>query len=132
MIELDLLRRFLPSDLLDYFSVTGFQEIIEAHYNRKVFYIDLDENNVMPSSYNPSEYECKDFLPPKHVQDFPIRGKAVILRIRRRRWRNKINKNEIISNDYSFLANGSKLTSELSDFFKDTGRDQSRTHQSDC
>ena len=50
------------------------------------------KNNVMPAGYNPSEYECKDFLPPKHVQDFPIRGKAVILRISRRRRRNKINK----------------------------------------
>jgi hypothetical protein len=129
MLELDLLRNFLPSDLLDYFSVTGFEEVFEAHFNHKVFYIDLDENNVMPGGYDPSAYECKDFLPPKHVQDFPIRGKAVILRIRRRRWRHKINKSDIISNDYSFLADGSKLTSELSDFFKDTGREQSRTNQ---
>ena len=129
MLELDLLRNFLTSDLLDYFSVTGFEEVFEAHFNRKVFYIDLDENNVMPGGYDPSAYECKDFLPPKHVQDFPIRGKAVILRIRRRRWRHKINKSDIISNDYSFLADGSKLTSELSDFLKDTGREQSRTNQ---
>jgi hypothetical protein len=41
--------------------------------------------------------------------------------IKRRRWRNKANKSEEIHNDYSFIADGSKMTKELSDFLKSTG-----------
>jgi hypothetical protein len=48
------------------------------------------------------------------------------LGIRRRRWRNKNDKSIEIKSDYSFIADGSKLTVELSDFLKDTGRDPRR------
>jgi hypothetical protein len=56
-----------------------------------------------------------------------LRGKAVYLTIKRRRWRHKETKKEIRGN-YSFLAEGSKLTQELSDFLKGTGRYPRRFH----
>ena len=59
------------------------------------------------------------------MQDFPIRGKAVYLLIRKRRWRHKTTKKEI-SNDYSFVSKGAKLTEDISDFLKGTGRDPRR------
>ena len=90
------------------------------------FYIYLDEKNILPSGYNIAEYESKGFFNSKYIQDFPIRGKAVYLVIRRRRWRLKLNATEEISTDCSFIAEGSKLTSELSDFLKGTGRDPGR------
>jgi len=67
------------------------------------------------------------FLPATRVQDFPIRGKAVYLLIRRRKWRHKETKKEI-RNNYSFIAEGSRLTQELSAFLKGTGRDPGRYH----
>ncbi len=88
----------------------------------------LDEKNILPPGYISSNYESKGFLPSSCVQDFPIRGQAVYLVIRRRRWRNKETKKEI-RNDYSFIAEGSKLTQELSDFLKDTNKYPSRYHQ---
>jgi len=78
--------------------------------------------------YDVSDYESKGFYPETIIQDFPIRGKAVYLAIRRRRWRHKERKSEIIHNDYSIVADGSKLTRELSDFLKGTGRDPGRYH----
>ena len=86
----------------------------------------MDEKNIFPKEYNSSEYESKGFYEQKVVQDFPIRGKAVYLCIRRRRWRCKVNKSKEVRSDYSFIAEGSKLTVELSAFLKDTGRDTRR------
>lgn len=81
----------------------------------------MEEQNKLPTGYSTSEYESKGFSSQSMIQDFPIRGKAVYLLIKRRRWRHKETKKEITS-DYSFIAEGSKITKELSDFLKGTGR----------
>lgn len=80
--------------------------------------IDFQERNELPNGLSFGEYETKDFTPPKLVQDFPIRGKVVYLRIKKRRWPHK-HKGQIIKRDYSFIAEGSKFTHKLSDFLKD-------------
>jgi transposase len=90
--------------------------------------IDFDEKNEMPNGYSSTEYESKGFTNPCIVQDFPIRGKGVYLRIRKRRWRNKLT-GSIIQRDFSFIAGGSKFTSELSDFLKDASGYASRYHE---
>lgn len=86
----------------------------------------LDENNSLPDGYSESEYESKGFYKRVAIQDFPIRGKTVYLFIKRRRWRKKGGKFQEIKSDYTFIAEGSKLTDELSAFLKDTGRDPRR------
>jgi transposase len=52
------------------------------------------------------DFESKGFYERTLIQDFPIRGKAVYLGIRRRRWRNKTNKSTEVKSDYSFIAEG--------------------------
>ena len=90
--------------------------------SKKMFFeISLEENNEILDTYNKEQYESKGFTEIT-IQDFPIRGKAVYLKIKRRRWRHKERPNEIIRNDFSFVAEGSGFTKELSDFLKDTGR----------
>jgi len=64
----------------------------------------------------------------KLIQDFPLRGRAVYLRIKKRRWRHKAT-GEIIKRDFSFVADGSKFTQELSDFLKDAGQYATGYHQ---
>lgn len=86
----------------------------------------LEEKNTLPSMYDNGSYESKGFYNEKLIQDFPIRGKALFLRIKRRRWRLKADKKQEIKSDYTFIAEGSKLTKELSDFLKGTGRDPRR------
>ena len=63
----------------------------------------------------------------KWVQDFPIRGKGVYLRIKKRRWRHK-KSGETIQRDFSFIADGSKFTQELWDFLKDASGYATRYH----
>jgi hypothetical protein len=89
------------------------------------FEVHLDEKNTIRKAANSEEFESKGFLPCSRVQDFPIRGKALYLVLRRRRWRNKQTKKEIY-NDISFVAKGVKLTEDISDFLKGTGRDPRR------
>ena len=83
--------------------------------------IEFEENNELPQGYAATDYESKGFMESKLIQDFPLRGRAVYLRIKKRRWRHKIT-GEVIKHSFSFMADGSKFTRELSDFLKDTGQ----------
>ena len=127
-MEKELLGYLLPEGLLEYFTITSVEELGDISTKRMVLQIELEEINTLPTGYDLSMYESKGFYPIKIIQDFPIRGKAVYLAIKRRRWRHKERKNEVIHNDYSLVADGSKLTQELSDFLKDTGRYPGRYH----
>lgn len=125
-MEDDLLAEFLPDFILDYFDLIALKKLGDINLKEMIIEIHLDEKNIIrDSSVVSSDYESKGFLPSSTVQDFPIRGKAVYLVIRRRRWRNKVTKREI-DNDYSFVAKGSKLTADISAFLKGTGRDPRR------
>lgn len=112
-----IISHFLPLDLLEYFSVEKVLETIDQKTNKLCLYIYLEEKNVLPNHIDSSHYESKGFTSVT-LQDFPIRGKGVYLVLKRRRWRNKLNKKEIIRNEFPFVADGSKLTKELSDFLK--------------
>lgn len=124
-MDTSLLSVFLPDSFLDYFELLSSKQLGNVKTKKMEFELHLDERNILPSGYDLADYESKGFLPSTRVQDFPIRGKAVYLLIRRRRWRHKQTKKEI-NNDYSFIAEGSRLTQELSDFLKGTGRDPRR------
>jgi hypothetical protein len=123
-LETTLLRYFLPEKLLEHFSITHVEELGCVSTKKMFLEIHLEEVNTIPSGYDPSQYESKGFYPPTTIQDFPVRGKAVYLVIKRRRWRHKDRKDEIIYNDYSLIAEGSRITKELSFFLKGTGRYQ--------
>ena len=125
-MNLDLLSVILPQNLLSYFDIVNFKELGDILTKKDCLHIYLEEQNTLPKGYSTSEYESKGFSSSKQVQDFPIRGKAVYLHIKTRRWRDKKTKSKQIRNDYSFIAEGSKLTVELSAFLKGTGRDPRR------
>ena len=125
-MDFSIFSSFLPEGLLDHFDVVDFKELGDIQSKKDCFFIYLDEKNILPEGLNPSDFESKGFYERSIVQDFPIRGKAVYLGIRRRRWRNKFDKSIEVKSDYSFIAEGSKLTVELSDFLKGTGRDPRR------
>ena len=124
-MEIGIVRYFLPEELLENFDVVLVQELGDLTTKKVILEIHMEEKNNLPGGYSKVDYESKGFSSFSRVQDFPVRGKAVYLVIRRRRWRHKETKEEI-TNDYSFIAEGSKLTKELSDFFKGTGRDPGR------
>ena len=114
----EYLSCFLPEDLLLYFNITKVEELGDVSSKNMVFHIHLEEKNIIPEQYPQWEYESKGFTSPVYVQDFPIRGKAVYLVIKRRHWRHKINKQEIVTRRFDLMSKGGKLTQELSDFLK--------------
>ena len=125
-MDFSIFSSFLPDGLLSHFDIVDFKELGDLQTKKDCFFIYLDEKNSLPVDFNSNDFESKGFLERTIVQDFPIRGKAVYLGIRRRRWRSKNDKSVVIKSDYSFIAEGSKLTVELSAFLKDTGRDPRR------
>lgn len=116
------MNHFLPEDLLAHFVIVELKELGDVLSKEMFYEIYLQENNIIPQDHVSIDYESKGFYTEVTIQDFPIRGKAVYLKIKRRRWRHKNNPKDIIRNDYSFVAEGSKLTKELADFLKQTGR----------
>ena len=116
-IETTALLHFFPAELMNHFEIVSVQVFGNVKAKEDYYEVIFEEKPVMPGGINTSEYESKGFFS-KTVQDFPIRGRAVFLEIRRRRWRHKIT-SESISRNFSFLAEGSKFTKELADFLKE-------------
>lgn len=120
-MDKDIISNFLPEGLLAHFSITEVLILGQVSTKKMFFEIYLEEHNEILVDCDKSSYESKDFTEIT-LQDFPIRGKAVYLKIRRRRWRHKQDQKKIIRNDFSFVAEGAGFTRELSDFLKGTGR----------
>lgn len=118
-MESTFLAHIFPKDLLQYFKITQFLELGNLSDKSLFYQIHLEENNVILGAIDQDLYESKGFTEVT-LQDFPIRGKAVFLVFKRRRWRLKSDKNKIVRNDFSFVAVGSGFTQELSDFLKDS------------
>ena len=119
-LEKEIIAEFLPEGLLAHFSIVEVLKLGDVASKKMFFEIHLDEQNEILGAIDKSQYESKGFTEIT-IQDFPIRGNAVYLKIKRRRWRHKERPNEIIRNDFSFVAEGSGFTRELSDFLKDRG-----------
>lgn len=113
---------------MEYFEITDYRELCSVQDKLEYIVIDFTERNELPNGFSFEDYETKDFMSSKLIQDFPIRGKGVYLRIKKRRWRHK-RTGEIIKRDYSFVAEGSKFTAELSDFLKDASGYATRYHE---
>ena len=126
--SLNLLQHFFPSELMDYFIITDYQTLCSVQLKEEYWLIDFEEKNELPNGYSAADYESKGFMESKLLQDFPLRGKAVYLRVKKRRWRHR-QTGAVIKRDFSFIADGSKFTQELSDFLKDVGGYATRYHE---
>jgi hypothetical protein len=115
--ELSFLHLVFPSDLLDDFTIVHFHVLCDISTKEEIYEIFLDEKNVLPEDIDVSEYESKGFDSSRRIQDFPLRGRAVFLIIRKRIWRHK-ETNQTIKRHYNLVANGTRITQELSDFLK--------------
>ena len=98
-----LLRCIFPDVLADYFDVVDIQESVSQ------FDFWLDERNFMEKSdHKLGTVSSYGFTSERIIQDFPLRGKAVYLHVRRRKWRDSSN-GEIFTYSYDDLtAEGSK------------------------
>lgn len=120
-IDIKLLHELFPSELMDYFFISNYKLLCSVENRSEYWVIEFEEKNQLPQEYSSTQYESKGFMESKLIQDFPLRGKAVFLKIKKRRWRHK-RTGTIVKRDFSFIADGSKFTQELSDFLKDTSQ----------
>lgn len=110
----------LPSQILDYFNVSGVEQSpTEIHIN-------LDEK-ISPELNGDVHFESKGFMEAVSVTDFPIRDHKVILRIRRRRWRDiRTGKSFSLPIDLDMEAKGTRYSKEFGAFLKETYGDVPR------
>jgi len=98
---------FLPEGLLAYF------EIQQVEDNKTQIKIYLEEKNNL----NNPLFESKGFYQAVQVNDFPVRGKSLLLNIRRRRWINK-ETGAYMNRDFDIVAEGTRITQEFASFLK--------------
>jgi len=101
----------LPSGMLDYFEV---MKVEEQSGEIRIY---LEEKNNINTDSNPAKYESKGFYPNVLVNDFPVRGKRLLLDIRRRRWIDK-ETGKYIDRDFRLIAEGTRITQEFAAFLK--------------
>ena len=109
-----LARIVLPAQILDYFLISGVEQI------SKEIYISLDEK-MNPELSKDLHFESKGFMAAVSVTDFPIRDHKVILKIRRRRWTDlRTGKSFNIPIDLDVVAKGSRYSKEIGAFLKES------------
>jgi hypothetical protein len=126
-LEKEFISHFLPSGLLAHFDIIAVHLLCDVKSKKEFYEIVLEEQNKILADVDVAQYESKGFTEVT-LQDFPLRGKPTYLHIKRRRWRHKQDPKDIIRNDFSFVAEGSGFTQELSDFLKDTSGYERRYH----
>lgn len=114
MKENALLRAILPDVLIDNFDVSDFTR------SDSRFDIWLDEKKVQmrEDKKNPSviAYGFGDY---KVIQDFPIRGRATFLHVRKRKWLDK-DTGEVFSYDWDLSTyDETRLNAEFVSFLKE-------------
>ena len=115
--EITLASFVLPTGVLEYFSIT---KVIKSESGLMIY---LDENNLIPQEYISDKVISKGFYEESSIQDFPIRGKAVYLYVRRRRWFN-LSTGDYICRDWNLVAKGTRMTQEFASFLKAIARYQ--------
>lgn len=111
MSQEELLQLLLPEGILEYFAVT------RIYQDHKEIWIYLEELNVTPIEYAQEQLISKGFMEESSMQDFPIRGKAVRLFVKRRRWYNN-STGQYVTRNWDMVAEGTRMTKEFAAFLK--------------
>jgi len=75
------------------------------------FILFLEEKNFVYQECNTRPLHSKGFIPEIEVLDFPVHGKAVYLRIKRRRWEDA-QTGKTYSRNWNLVATGTRITAE--------------------
>jgi len=101
----------LPEGILTYFEVTAVENLEEGYW------ISLVEKELAPTEFLGHKLSSKGFFEEVTIKDFPIRGKACYLKVRRRRWLNESLK-QVVFRDWEIVAKGTRMTKEFAAFLK--------------
>lgn len=101
----------IPPQLVEFFDILDVKE------DDLAVCISLKEKLIPPDGHA----ESKEFYPECSIQDFPLRGRKVLLKINRRRWRDSSTGKEI-KRPWNITADGATYTKEFADFLKEADR----------
>lgn len=110
-MDLALASYLLPKGILEYFDISKHTLTTDKIH----FY--LEEKNIVPKPYELKLAHSKGFTPEITIEDFPLRGKSVLLHIKRRRC-TLVCTGEIVKRDWHLIAKGTRITSEFASFLK--------------
>ncbi|MBK7099971.1 MAG: hypothetical protein IPH58_18810 [Sphingobacteriales bacterium] len=79
---------FLPQGLLEYFDITGIDELCFVKDRSVYFQISLEERNMILGDVDGTQYESKGFTEIT-LQDFLFTWQSSLFGNKRRRWRHK-------------------------------------------
>lgn len=108
-----LLSLVLPPAALQWFDVTEAEEVGDE------IHITLVEKNTPPPTTGDTPLCFKGYKD-MVMSDFPIRGKHVALRIRRRYWK-EADSDRLVTNTIPLVFPGTKLAEAFAHFLKDAG-----------
>ena len=81
-----------------------------------VVHLHLEEHNTPPEGF--PEAIPTGFYEASIVGDFPMRDKAVMLHLKRRRWKDALGEDSVLYPN-QHTADGTRLSCEFADFLKD-------------
>jgi hypothetical protein len=113
-LEKELLSLLLPQGLLEMFDV----DRVETRSEEVHFY--LSQKNELPVKGG-QRLLSKGFFDEETLRDFPLRGKACFLHLKRRKWLD-VETGKIVFHEWSQVAEGTRLTTEFAAFLKGTHR----------
>ena len=117
MVSKTLLETIFPSAIVENFDIVSIQHDPKA----EELHIHLDEKKTIPVEFSSRRVVFNGLTSAKKIQDYPIRGNAVYLHVRRRKWLDT-ETNEILTKTYSIAFEGTQLTKEFVSFLKEAYR----------
>lgn len=111
MDSTEILKLILPAYLVEHFNIIKIEEL------ETKLHIYFEEKNDYGNQCPERQLISKGFHSMITIEDFPLRGKSVKLHVQRRRWTDK-QTGEIISRDWNIIAEGTRMTTEFSEFLK--------------
>jgi hypothetical protein len=114
-LDKELLSLLLPVGLVEKFDLEKVEPLSDGHH------LFLSQKNVPPAWAEGHKLESKGFFDSVVIRDFPLRGKACYLHLKRRKWwDHDLGKN--IYHEWFEVAEGTRLTKEFAAFLKETYR----------
>ncbi|RZK38718.1 MAG: transposase [Pedobacter sp.] len=111
MEQHELLKLLLPAELIEHFDLIHIEPMEDGYH------LFLDQRNIPPAEFSDHRLESKGFLDQAIIRDFPLRGKACFLHLRRRKWHDH-DTGQSVCSSWSTVAEGTRLTAEFAAFLK--------------
>jgi hypothetical protein len=108
-----LAKLMLPQEISESFDLVKVEEKKEVGDKRLHLY--LDEFETPPD--HRTDLRPNGFYPEALMGDFPLRGRQVVLHLRRRRWLDP--HGETVSTDWALICKGTRFSNEFAVFLKE-------------